>query len=440
MLTRRRFLKQSALASAVLAAPAIVRGQNLNSKLQLAAIGCDGKGWSDIQETAGHPQAKYVSFCDVDLARTARVHEFEKEAPIFQNYQEMLEKQNDKIDALTVSTPDHMHAKMTLELLALKKHVYCQKPLTHTVAEARKVREAARQSGMITRLGNQIHSHTFYRSAVKVVQDGVLGKIKEVRSWCNATGHGKSGYLDRPVPSQSPPSTIDWDKWIGVAPLRPYGAQDVYHPFGWRDWQDFGNGALGDFGCHIFDPVFTALGITGGPISLTADHSGMNHEVWPSQTSVKYLFHGNDQTQNQTLPVSWDDGGRLPAVGGSHVPETRALPRSGSLLIGETGSMILPHVGMPILFMVNGKPPEIEAVPSLNHYQGWVDGCLSGQQPSDGFEYGGALTEAVLLGNIAVRHKREELKWDDAAFKFTNLELANKWLTKEYRKGWELPR
>ena len=248
MLHRRTFLAAS--ASAALTAPAIVHGRNLNSKLQLAGIGCDGKGWSDINETSSHPDVEPIAFCDVDTSRMQKVRKLRPQAPTFQDYREMLTKLGDKIDAVTVSTPDHTHAKITIDAMRKGKHVYCQKPLTHNVWEARQVRLEAAKAGVITRMGNQIHSHAYYRTAVQVIQSGAIGKVKQVHSWCAATGHGKSFHISRPKNPPSLPEHVDWEAWIGGAPMRPYGGDRVYHPWGWRDWQDFGNGALGDFGCH----------------------------------------------------------------------------------------------------------------------------------------------------------------------------------------------
>ncbi|MCA9086644.1 MAG: Gfo/Idh/MocA family oxidoreductase, partial [Planctomycetaceae bacterium] len=407
---------------------------NLNSKLQLGGIGCEAKGWSDISEMASHQQAAFVGFCDVDLSRTERVRKLNPDAPVEQDFRELLSKLGDKVDALTVSTPDHMHAFIGLECMRQGKHVYCQKPLTHNVWEARQMALQAKKSGVITRLGNQIHSHKFYRTAVRTIQSGAIGKVRQVHSWCAATGHGKSFHISRPVNPVEPPSSLNWDLWVGVAPMRPYGDWKVYHPWGWRDWQDFGNGALGDFGCHILDPVFTALKINKAPLNFAADHTGINTEVWPAQTTVEYTFPGTEYTAGDQLSITWYDGGRLPSIGKSHLPANTALPRSGSLFIGEKGSLVLPHVGALQLY------PEapVEQADDQNHYHGWIDGCLSGKQPSDGFDYGGPLTEAVLLGNIAVRYRGTKLEWDADAMKITNHEEANKWLRREYRDGWDI--
>ena len=432
MLRRRTFLQTT--AAAAVAAPAFVRGQNLNSKLQLAGIGCEGKGLSDIREMASHKQAVFVGFCDIDLGRTDAAQRISPDAPVFQHFREMLAKLGDKIDAVTVSTPDHMHAYIGLDAMRQGKHVYCQKPLTHNVWEARQMALQAKKSNVITRLGNQIHSHKFYRTAVQAIQAGTIGKVKRVHSWCAATGHGKSFHISRPKVSEAAPKTLDWDQWVGVAPMRPFGGWKVYHPWGWRDWQDFGNGALGDFGCHILDPVFTALKINQAPLDFVCGHTGMNDEVWPAQNTVNYTFPGTEFTVPGNLPITWYDGGRLPGTGGSHLPKNEALPSSGSLFIGEKGSIVLPHVGELRVYPTT----KVEAADEQNHYHGWIDGCLSGKQPSDGFDYGGPLTEAVLLGNIAARYRDTKLTWDAAAMKITNHEEANQWLRREYREGWDI--
>ena len=439
MIQRREFLVQSSALASALACPAIVRGRDLNSRLQIAGIGCDGKGWSDIKEMSGHPKTQMVGFCDVDLARTEKVKKLAPNAPVFQDYRDLLNDLGDKVDAVTVSTPDHMHAMITIDALKGGKHVYCQKPLTHNVWESRQVASATDAAGAITRLGNQIHSHSYYRSAVAAIQANLIGKVKRIHSWSSATGHGKSGHISVPKNPPPLPRSLNWDLWIGVAPMRDYGGDRVYHPWGWRDWQDFGNGALGDFGCHIFDPVFTAIKLNKAPLSMKAKHSGMNDQVWPAQNQVEYVFPGTDWTTESSIDVTWYDGGLLPSVKGSHVPETAALPSQGSLIIGEKGTMVLKHMGRAKLYPLDQYANDaFDDLPSLNHYHGWVDGCISGDQPSDGFDYGAKLTESVLLGNIAVRYAKEKLLWDEEAMKITNHDQANQWLKRDYRDGWEI--
>ncbi len=436
---RRTFLKTSSSATLLAGAPAITRGRNLNSLIQLAAVGTEARGWSDVSAMASHAKAKYVAFCDVDLARTAKARKLNPDAPIFQDYRKMLSKVGDKVDAVTVGIPDHMHARVSLDAMRRGKHVFCQKPLTHTVWEARQMRLEAAKSEVITRMGNQIHSHGFYRTAVQLIQAAAIGKVQRVHSWIGATGHGKSGHISRP-PTDPVPETLDWDLWLGVAPERPYVKGRVYHPWGWRDWQDFGNGALGDFGCHVLDPVFTALSIDKAPTEIKcSDHTGMNDEVWPAQNVVEYKFPGTKHTEKE-LPITWYDGNRLPRDRGRHLPRTEALPSGGSLFIGSEGSLVLPHVGAPKLYpeekfaSYSYRPAE-----GLNHFHGWLDGILSTKQPSDGFDYAGPLTEAVLLGNIAVRHKGNHLRWQAEPMKLSGpTGDLSAFLTRKYRKGWEI--
>ncbi|MDF1850221.1 MAG: Gfo/Idh/MocA family oxidoreductase [Verrucomicrobiales bacterium] len=440
MTTRRSLLKGGAATAALFAGPSILRGQNLNSKLQLASIGSDGKGFSDIKAMSSHNYQTYVAFCDIDLNRTLNVKKLSPETPIYQDFREMLAEKGEEIDAVTVSTPDHMHAYCSISAMKLGKHVYCQKPMTHNVWENRQMMKVARESGVITRLGNQIHSHQFYRTAVELVQSGRIGKVKEVQSWVPTPGHGRSGHISRPKGEDPVPDSLDWEKWIGVAPMRPYSAEHrCYHPWGWRDWQDFGSGAIGDFGCHILDPVFTALKITGPTDDYFAHHSGMNDEVWPAQTTYSFTVPGTEYTSGERLEITWNDGGRLPSTKGSHLSAREALPRSGSMLIGEEGTLVIPHVAAPRLYKADGELDEdYEMAEGLDHYHGWIDGCILDEQPSDGFEYGGMLTEPILLANIAIRFPREKLKWDAEEMQFSNHEDANRWLKRDYREGWDL--
>ena len=432
-LSRRSFLATT--ATAALAAPAIVSGRNLNSKLQFAGIGADGKGYSDILQITSHERLHSVAFCDVDLSRTAKVKKKFPEAKIFQDYREMFETLGDKVDAVTVSTPDHTHAIISLDAMRRGKHVYCQKPLTRTVWEARQMRRQAKKSGVITRMGNQIHSHSAYRTTAHLIHSGAIGKVKEVHSWIAVTGHGYSGRLQRPSKKENQPAPkgLNWDLWLSVAPERPYGGNRVYHPFTWRDWQDFGSGALGDFGCHLLDPVYTALKIKGDPISVRSENTGMNNEVWPARQKVEFLLPGTEFTTGDRLKITWQDGGLQPDDKIAQLAEGQDLPRrGGSILVCEGGNLVVPHVAMPFVNLPDFK---IDPQPDLNHYHGWVDGCLSGKQPSDGFEYGGHLTEAVQLGNVAAHFPKETLEFDGKKLKITNKPEANKYLTRRYRKG-----
>jgi hypothetical protein len=335
-----------------------------------------------------------------------------------------------------VSTPDHTHAAISLDAMRRGKHVYCQKPLTHTVWEARQMRLQAKKSKVVTQMGNQIHSHEAYRTAVKLVRDGAIGKIKEVHSWLSNPGNKYTGATAAPKPGPVP-ENLNWDLWVGPATMVDY-APDVYHPFKWRDWQHFGAGTMGDFGCHILDPVFTALEL-GAPLTLQAENDGLNAFTWPNAETIKFVFPGTQWTTGKTLPITWYDGGRQPDLTLARMPEGGKLPSAGSLLIGEGGTLIIPHVAMPQLYPQDKFGTfEIQKVAGSSHYHAWVDAALGGPKTTDDFDYAGPLTEAVQLGNVATRFPGVKLEWDAPGLRFKNHAEAGKLLTKNYRQGWEI--
>jgi predicted dehydrogenase len=434
-ISRRTFLKTSVAATA-LGFPAILRAANPNANLQVAVVGANGQGFSDLTQIGSHSRVKFVGFCDVDKSRFAQSAEKFPETPQFQDFREMFAQLGETFDAVQVSVPDHMHALIALTAMRRGKHVYCQKPLTHTVWEARQMRLQADKSKVITQMGNQIHSASEYRTAVKLLRDGVIGKIKEVHVWQPNHGNNFTN-LTAPPPGGPVPASLDWDKWIGTAPMREY-APDVYHPFKWRDWQDFGSGTLGDFGCHILDPIFTALELTP-PLNVRADNDGLNSQTWPHAETVTYLFPGTALTLNKTLSLMWYDGGRKPDAALAQMPSDKELPGGGSLTIGEGGTLVLPHVGMPQLYPQEKFATfQIKKEPGLNHYHVWVDAVLSGARTSDGFHYAGPLTEAVQLGNVATRVPGATLEWDAAGLRIPNKPQAERLLTKSYRDGWKV--
>ena len=450
--TRRSFLQHTALAGAALGFPAVLRAAQPNSRLQLAAIGVSARGYADLHSLASHPKAKFVAFCDIDQANFAKADADHPGTPHFADFRAMLEKLGDTVDAVIVATPDHLHALAAVEAMRRGKHVYCEKPLAHTVWECRQLRLWAEKTGVVTQMGNQIHSSVEYRLATRLIRDGVIGKVKEVHSWLAFTGNERTRLLEPPA-SGPVPKGVDWDLWLGGAPHRPF-APRVYHPFAWRDWQDFGSGALGDFGAHIFDPVFTALGLTA-PLTVSADHSGINRHIWPTLETVRYVFPGTAFTAGPTLPLTWSDGGLRPSRQLAQLPPELDLPQHGSLFIGEKGNLVLPHVGGPRLYPVENftgfvYPKDIKG---LNHHHAWVDAILTGGRTSAGFHYAGPLSETVQLGNVATRvalppspkrgsnvaTRAPALAWDAAALRITNHPAAQALLTKTYRPGWEVP-
>jgi predicted dehydrogenase len=437
LLSRRSFL-HTAVSTAVLTAAGWSRVDGANGALRLASVGVGGKGWSDLTGVAASPEVRVVALCDLDDTREhmGRAAEKYPAAARFTDWRKVLDRHKE-FDAVTVSTPDHMHAPIALAAMALGKHVFCQKPLTHSIHEARQMRLAARKYGVVTQMGNQIQSHEAYRTAVKLVHDGVIGKVKEVHSWQS----GKMEWLlvrERPDGEDPVPETFHgWDDWLGVAPVRPF-KKTIYHPFNWRAWQDFSNGQLGDFGCHILDPVFLALGLTA-PTSVRATSSPLGREVWYDWSVVEYEFPGTSRTTGSTLKLTWYDGqGKLPPREKLGLADGVKLPGAGSLLIGEKGSLLIPHFAMPRLLPEETfREFKIEKVPAVDHYVGWADACRGEGKTTSHFDYAGPLTETVLLGTVAVRVPGEVLRWDAAAMKFTGSPKADALLRKSYRRGWE---
>lgn len=438
--TRRTFIKSIALAGATLpwAMPRLARAASPNGMLRFAGIGVNGMGWSDVSSIGSHPKVSMAALCDIDSARFGEAAKRWPDAPRFQDFRDMFDKMGKDIDAVNVTIPDHMHAYVALHAMRLGKHVYCQKPLTHTLWEARKMAQVAAEQKVITRMGNQIHSQIEYRMAVRMIKDGLIGKVSQVHSWVGASGKGFVALEAPPQKSDPVPDTINWDHWIGVAPMRPY-VNGIYHPFNWRAWKDFGGGGLGDFGCHIFDPPFSALDLTA-PKTIVAEQEGMTEQRWPGTSKVSYVFPGTPFTTDP-VELYWYDGGRQPDRAlAPQMPAGQNFPGAGSLFIGDKGIMVLPHVGGPRVFpqdlLSSWAKPDLG---SRHHWHGWVDACLSNDTTlTDQFAYAGPLTETVNLGLIAVTLPGEKLEWDAPNMKITNNEKAQTLTTREYRKGWEI--
>ena len=438
-MSRRRFVKQIAIAGAALSIPAASwsRVWGANDRLRVASVGTGGKGWSDLTDTAASPHVQVAALCDIDETKEhlGRAAEQFPKARRFTDWRKLFDEAND-FDAVIVSTPDHMHAPISLPAMQLGKHVQCQKPLTHTVFEARQMRLAAKKYNVVTQMGNQIQSHEAYRTAVKLVHDGVVGKVREVHSWQS----GATDWIlvdDRPTGSKPIPETLHWDEWLGVAPLRPY-LPKIYHPFNWRAWQDFSNGQLGDFGCHILDPVFMALKLTA-PLTIRAVAPPINREVWTKSSTVSYEFPGTELTSGKTIRVTWYDGhGKFPPRETLGLPESYPLPGSGSLLLGEKGSLMIPHVAMPKLFPEEKFADfKIPVVPARNHYVSWADACRGEDKTTSHFDYAGPLSETILLGTIAIRIPETSLSWNADKLELVGSPHAQGMLTKTYRSGWQ---
>ena len=292
----------------------------------------------------------------------------------------------------------------------------------------------AQQKGLVTQMGIQIHSEREYRLAVQLVQDGVIGKIKEVHSWSNKKWGDPN---PRPAWSDPPPASLNWDLWLGVVSERPFIGENYYHPANWRKRLDFGTGTFGDMGCHIYDPVFKALELTA-PISLRSEGPTPNAFNWANNATIHYLFPGTKFTEGKTVKVTWYDGDRRPSQDVQTLLEGDRLPEQGSIFVGTNGVLLLPHVAKPQLYPDSQfKNFAFPKLPPQNHWTQFAEACCGNGKTSAGFEYSGPLTETVLLGGVATRFPKTDLEWDASNLKF-NLAEASQLLRRKYRKGWEV--
>jgi predicted dehydrogenase len=436
-LSRRDFLKAASLATAAVSFPHILRsqdGKSPNNKLNIACCGVGGRGYDAVNGLRGE---NFVAFCDVDDERAAKAYEEFPDVPRFRDFRVMLEKMGNQIDAVTVSTPDHMHFPIALAALQMGKHVFVEKPLTHTVAEARQLAKLAKEKKVATIMGNQGHANEGLRLIKEWHQAGILGEVKEIHSW-----------TDRPIwpqgvslPDHSKmmpvvPGTLDWDLWLGVAQPRDY--DPAYLPFAWRGYWDFGTGALGDMGCHIMDGAYWALELTQ-PTAIEAISARQTEVSPPTASMVTYNFPARGKLP--AVKWTWYDGGLQPLLP-PDLEAARKLQPNGSLIVGSKATVfadtyyssarIIPEVKMRE--MASSLPAKTLPRVEGGHFAEWVRACKGGTPAGSNFDYAAQLTETVLLSNVAVRARRR-LEYDAAAMKITNLPAANQYLTKTYRAG-----
>ncbi len=457
--SRRNFIKTSTLAGAgvwVAAQPTFAQSKSANEKLNVACIGVGGMGSGDCRDMASHG-CNIVAVCDVNDESAKGTYEKFPDAKRFHDFREMFDKMAKDIDAVTVSTPDHTHAVASMMAMKLGKHVYTQKPLTHDVFEARALTEAAAKYKVVTQMGNQGSAEPGLREAVEVVQSGAIGAVKEVHVWTNrpvwpqGTGavlehKGVQAALKGSGEAATVPSHIKWDLWLGTAPERAY--DPIYMPFKWRGWWDYGTGALGDMACHTANMAFRACKL-GYPTSVEAEMSEYNNQSFPMWSVIRYEFPARENLP--AMKWTWYDGGSdKPAWVNKKLKELahgRDIPGSGSLLIGEKGTLFSPndygaaYVLLPDKDFEGFKPPEptLPRAPQHNHKLEWVQACLENKPEKcySGFSYAGPLTETVVLGCVAMRAGKK-IEWDGPNMKITNVPEANAFLRREYRKGWEL--
>jgi predicted dehydrogenase len=432
---RRSFIKQAAAAG--VAAPFFVR--NLISAppsraVRLASFGAAGMAYATLDGIATHPDVTLECVAEVDATRLERLRQKYPKAVVYEDWREMLRKHRKSLDAACVGTPDHMHAAQAMSAMNQGLHVYVQKPLAHDIYEVRRLRETARKKKLVTQMGIQIHSRTEYRTAVRLIQDGAIGKVKGVHSWSGK----KWGQAEAmPGGSDPVPAGLNWDQWLGVAAARPY-LKGYYHPSAWRRRVDFGTATFGDMGCHILDPVFGALELTA-PVSVRSEGPAPSAHSWAINTIVRYVFPATRFTTGGPLAVSWYDGEERPPADVQALMGSAKLPEQGSIFIGEKGAMLLPHVGAPVLAPAElGRDLSTPPLESLQHYHQFVEAIQGKGSTTAGFDYSGPLTEAVLLGPLATRFPRTTLEWDAKRLAVRNSKEATRFLRRRYRQGWKV--
>jgi predicted dehydrogenase len=448
-ISRREFVGGVATAAGITLVPRHVLGGRgftaPSDKLNLAGIGAGGMGEGNLKRSSTE---NIVALCDVDDARAAKSYEAFPKARRYRDFRKMLEQQKD-IEAVIIATPDHTHTVAALAAMELGKHVYVQKPLTRTVAEARKLTEGARKYKVATQMGNQGHSNEGLRLTCEWIWDGAIGPVREVHCWTNRPVWPQ-GIWTRPSGTPKVPATLDWDLWVGPVPMRPY--HPAYLPFNWRAWQDFGAGALGDMGCHVMDAAFTALKL-GYPSSVEAYTSDLviemwkkqpNHETFPMASVVHYNFPARGDMPS--VKLHWYDGGMRPERPEDLEPE-RELFESGTIFVGDKGKIMTPTYTESVRIFPESKMqayqrpaktlPRVSAG-SEGHEQNWIAACKGGPAATSNFDYSGPFTETVVMGNLAIRFPGKKLEWDGVNMKVTNLPEANEFVWPKYREGWQL--
>ncbi|MCX8038357.1 MAG: Gfo/Idh/MocA family oxidoreductase [Candidatus Sumerlaeia bacterium] len=442
-LSRRNFLKSAAASAAglMIVPRHAVAGSGKtppSEKLNLAFVGVGGRGSANLKNLADQ---NVVALCDVDKERAAQAFEQHPEAKVYQDFRKMLDEVDKQIDGVVVSTPDHTHAVAVLAAIRRGKHVYCEKPLAHSIREVREILKAAREHKVITQLGNQGHSTESIRQFCEWIWDGAIGKVRTIHA-VSAAQHCKIPQLPLRNEKHEVPETLDWDLWLGPAQFRPY--HPMYLPGQWRGWMPFGTGAIGDWVCHVVDPVFWAFDL-GAPKTILAEaknYDPKEHgDTFPRGTRLTFEFPAKGDRGPITL--FWYDGDEKPPRP-EGLDETREVPRTGAIVIGEDGGITYGSHGAggcriyPEEKMKAYKRPEKKIPRTGSHHLDWVNAVRNGKPAGSNFDYGGPLTEIALLGIIATKLPGQQLEWDGAKGQFTNNKEANALLNPPYRKGWTL--
>ena len=444
-ISRREFMGVLASsAAAITIVPAHVLGRNAPSnKLSIAAIGSGGRGRSNIN---GVKSENIVALCDVDDSRASDMFKAYPNAKRYKDFRIMLDEMDKSIDAVIVATPDHTHAVAAIRAIRMGKHVYCEKPLAHSIYEVRQVTEAARKNKVQTQMGNQGHSSEQIRMMCEWVWAGAIGDVREVYAWSSRPSGGASFAVNMKRPTDTPPvpEGLDWDLWLGPVQERPY--HPAYLPFKWRGWVDFGTGALGDMGCHILDPVFWALKLNQAEtIEVEATTTHFDKEIikesYPVASIVRYKFPARGNMP--PVELTWSDG-RLRPPRPDDMEVNRKFGGEGALLVGQKGNIMHGSHGAGGVRIVPESrmkayelPPKV--IPrSKGHHQDWVLACKGAEPASSNFDYGGPLTEMALLGVLAMRNQNRRLIFDVKNMRITNDQEADKYIRPYFRDGWTL--
>ncbi len=438
MTTRSRITRRVALqrlTAAGLAVPFVFKAHahaKPSETLYHASFGANGMALSDIGSLTASRNLRLVAVADVDLGRTAEVQKRFPGVRVYQDWRQLLDKEK-QLNSVNVSTPDHMHAPITMRAMQRGLHVYTQKPLTQTIYEARQLTQTARDRKVVSQMGIQIHSAAQHRTVVATIQSGAIGKVREVHSWSNKQWGDRNPRPDR---KDMVPANLSWDFWLGVAVERPF-IRGYYHPGEWRKRLDFGTGTFGDMGCHILDPVFTSLALTA-PLSVRSEGGAPGADSWGLDSQVQYVFPGTRYTAGR-LTLTWYDGTARPPMNVRALIGKRRLSDQGSLYIGSEGVLYSPYIDFPVLLPEEKfRGQKIPRQGGENHYLQFVEACRGNGRTSTPFDYSGPLTESVLLGCLATRFRKQTLEWNAAKMQVTNVKDANAFVRRRYRKGWEV--
>ena len=437
---RRSFIKSAAATGIVLAGwrPTLGRGGVLQ-KTNVASVGVGGMGASDLGQIAAHPEVAMVALCDVDRGNLKSASEKHPDAKTFVDYREMFDAMGDRIDAVSVTTPDHMHAIIAMTAMNAGKHVYCQKPLAHSVHECRALREKAiANPNLATQMGTQNASRVMKQRCMQGVRDGICGRIKEIHAWSDRPNGWWPQGNPRGAGSEPIPANLEWDLWLGVAPTRPYLGK-AYHPFAWRGVRDFGCGALGDMACHIVDAAFQPLDL-GDPRTVICEATDSTDDQYPSTEIVKMVFAGNEQSGGEDIPFTWYDGKVLPQPSQLGLPADFELPQNNVVIVGDKATLMVPQGGDGYRYFRKGveRNMEMPQAPGGNHWHLWVDHARGGAASLTPLNYAGKVSETLAIGALASRNPNQMMEWDAKGMQFVGQPELNKYVTRKYRDGWKV--